>query len=77
MPHDTVTLGLEDDNVPMPPTSQEERVGAARYVAARARALGWTRAQHEEILVLLFGEPNPVRRKYKAEGRGTDLREGL
>lgn len=77
MAHTVITFGLEDDNTPVPPTTAQESVSAAQYVASRAKALGWTRAQHEEILMMLFSEPNPVRRKYKAEGAGNKLREAL
>jgi hypothetical protein len=43
--------------MPVPPTRDEERELAANYVASRARALDWTREQHETTLLALFQPP--------------------
>jgi hypothetical protein len=43
--------------MPVPPTRDEERELAACYVASRARALDWTREQHETTLLALFQPP--------------------
>jgi hypothetical protein len=42
----------------VPPTTDEERQLAASYVASRAKALGWTREQHETTLLALFEPPS-------------------
>lgn len=44
----------------VPETPAEERAAASAYIASRARALGWTRQRHEDVLLALFAPPHKV-----------------
>lgn len=44
----------------IPETPEEHRNLAAAYVASRAQALGWTRPDHEQVLLALFQPPRAV-----------------
>ena len=49
------TDGAATDRVSLPP--EEQRKLAAAYIASRARALDWSRDQHETTLLALFQPP--------------------
>lgn len=41
-------------------STEDDRERAAAYIASRARALGWTRQQHENTIAALFAPPRAV-----------------
>ena len=64
-------LQMYDDNVPVAPIEQDQRDAAGAYVASRAKVLGWTREEQVTVLLALFGEAKPVRRRHQAGPRET------
>jgi hypothetical protein len=67
--YDTVVLASNESYTPVRRVEEAQREGAARYVASRARRLGWSRQEHETVLLALF-EPSHVLRKGKAPHGG-------
>lgn len=58
----------------VPETPQEDRDLAGAYVASRARALGWTPAEHEYVLLALF-EPLHAATAWERQTLAADLRQ--
>lgn len=55
--YDGIDMSRHTAMLSVRPNTPEQRIDAACYVASRARALGWSRDQHETVMLALFQPP--------------------
>lgn len=53
------------------PLEDEQCAAASAYIASRAKVLGWSYEEQAEILLALFGEAKPIRRRHQKRPKAT------